>query len=91
MQIIIVSVIVAAAAGYAAWQLMPQSMRHWLIGRLMVVAPSHRAWFARLEAGADNSGCDTCGGCAVEEKSLVSPGQSKIKVHRRGREKTTHP
>ena len=42
MQIIIVSVIVAVAAGYAAWQLMPQSMRHWLIGRLMVVAPSHR-------------------------------------------------
>ena len=46
MQGLAVSLIVAAAAGYAAWQLMPQSMRRWLIGRLMVVAPSRRARLA---------------------------------------------
>ena len=84
MQPLIVSLIVAAAAGYAAWQLMPQSMRRWLIGRLMVVAPSRRAWLARLEANAENGGCSSCKGCAGDDQAPASPGRAKIEVHRRG-------
>ena len=84
MQGLAVSLIVAAAAGYAAWQLMPQSMRRWLIGRLMVVAPSRRAWLARLEADAEDSGCSSCKGCAADGRVPALPGQTKIQVHRRG-------
>ena len=84
MQGLTVSLIVAAAAAYAAWQLMPQSMRRWLIGRLMVIAPSRRAWLAHLEADAENSGCSSCKGCAADGQAPAPPGQAKIEVHRRG-------
>ena len=84
MQGLTVALIVAAAAAYAAWQLMPQSMRHWLIGRLRVVAPSRRVWLARLEAEVENSGCSTCKGCAADGQAPASPRQAKIEVHRRG-------
>ena len=84
MQGLIVSLIVAAAAGYAAWQLMPQSVRRWLIGRMMVVAPSRRTWLARLEAKAENSGCSSCKGCATDGQAPALLGHSKIEVHRRG-------
>ena len=83
MQGVIVFLIVAAAAGYAAWQLMPQSMRRWLIRPLMVIAPSQRARLARLEAEAQNSGCSSCKGCAADGKGPASLGGSKIEVHRR--------
>jgi len=64
MQNLAVFLIVTAAAGYAAWQLMPRVLRRWLIGRLRVVAPSRRAWLARMEADAERSGCASCKGCA---------------------------
>ena len=57
MQNLAVLLIVVVAAGYAAWQLMPQTLRRWLIGRLRVVTPSRRAWLARLEKNAESSGC----------------------------------
>jgi hypothetical protein len=84
MQGLTVSLIVAAAAAYAAWQLMPQSMRRWLVGRLMVIAPSRRVWLARLEADAENSGCSSCKGCAADGQAPAPPRQAKIEVHRRG-------
>jgi hypothetical protein len=64
MQNLAVFLIVTVAAGYAAWQLMPRIVRRWLIGRLRVVAPSRRAWLARVEADAERSGCASCKGCA---------------------------
>ena len=60
MQVVAVSLIVAVAAAYAAWLLMPQNVRRWLIDELMVIAPSHRAWLVRLQANAENSGCSSC-------------------------------
>ena len=84
MQGLIVSLIVVAAACYAAWQLMRQSMRSWLIRRLTVIAPSQRARLARLEAEAENSGCSSCKGCAADGQAPASLGHSKIEVHRRG-------
>lgn len=83
MQAFTVSLIVAAAACYAAWQFMPRSMRRWLIGRLTVVAPPHRAWLARLEAEAESSGCSSCKGCAADGQTPALPGQATIEVHRR--------
>jgi hypothetical protein len=65
MQNLIVFLIVGFAAGYAAWRLMPQALRRWLIGRLRVVAPSGRAWLARLEANAEAGDCGSCRGCAT--------------------------
>jgi len=86
MQGLAVTVIVAAAAVYAAWQLMPRRMRHWIIGRLTAIAPSRRAWFARLEADAESGGCGSCKGCAADAHPPDSPGQARIEVHRqRGR------
>ena len=78
MQSLTVFLIVVAAAGYAAWQLMPQSMRRWLIGRLTVVAPSHCAWIARLESAAENSGCGSCKGCAADRQAaFASTGEDR--------------
>lgn len=82
MQGLIVSLIVAAAAVYAAWQLMPQGMRRWLAGRLAAVAPSRRAWLARLEASAEDGACGGCKGCA-DGNAPAAPGPSRIEVHRR--------
>ena len=84
MQGMIVSLIVAAAAGYAAWQLMPQSTRRWVTRRLMVIVPSQHARLARLEAEAESSGCSSCKGCAADGQAPASLGHSKIEVHRRG-------
>ena len=85
MQALTVSLIVAAAAGYAAWLLMPRRMRRWLIALLMVVAPSRRALLARLEADAENSGCGSCKGCAADGQAPAPRGPAKIEVHRRER------
>jgi hypothetical protein len=78
----IVFLIVAAAAAYAAWQLMPQGMRRWLVGRLAAIAPSRRAWLARLEAGAGDSACGSCKGCA-DGNAPAARVPSRIEVHRR--------
>jgi len=84
MQVLLVSLIVAAAAGYAGWQLMPRGMRRGLIGRLVAIAPSWRAWLARLEANAENGGCSSCRGCAADGRLGASAGRARIVVHRRG-------
>ncbi len=84
MQALTVSLIVAAAAGYAAWLLMPRRMRRWLIGRLRVIAPSRRALLARLEADAENGGCGSCKGCAADGRAPAPPGPARIEVHRPG-------
>jgi hypothetical protein len=78
VQSLIVFVIVAAAAMAAAWQLMPQFMRRWLIRRLAVTAPSQRGLLTRLEANAENSGCGSCKGCSYTGEQPVAPRQVKI-------------
>ncbi|HMA30851.1 MAG TPA: hypothetical protein VKT00_03450, partial [Casimicrobiaceae bacterium] len=70
MQMLLVSMIVAVAGGYAGWLLMPQGLRRWLIGLLMAVAPSRRAWLARLASNAENAGCSSCRGCAARRQAL---------------------
>ena len=82
MQNLIVFLIVAAAAGYAAWQLMPQFMRRWLIVRMMVIAPSRSAWLARVETGAENSGCRSCKGCSTGLQASAPQIHVKIDAHR---------
>ena len=84
MQGLTVALIVAAAAGYAGWLLMPQGMRRSLLRRLMVVAPSRRAWLARVEANAETGGCSSCKGCAAGGRAPAPPGPARIEVHRRG-------
>jgi hypothetical protein len=83
MQELIAYLIVAAAALYAAWLFMPQAMRHRLIGRMMILAPSKQAWLARVEADGENAGCRTCKGCATDENPAPAPEPAKIKIHRR--------
>jgi len=63
MQTAIVFLIVAAAAAYAAWQLMPQGLRRWLLDRLIVVAPRGASWLLRLRESAESSGCSSCKAC----------------------------
>jgi len=71
MQNLAAFLIVVVAAGYVAWQLAPQILRRWLIRRLAVVAPSRRAWLARLEENAESRGCDSCKGCEGAGKARV--------------------
>ena len=86
MQGPMVFLIVAAAAGYAGWLLMPQGMRRWLVRRLMAVAPSRSTWLARLEANAEAGGCSSCKGCAAGGRPPVRPGPARIELHRRSRQ-----
>ncbi len=91
MQAVIVFVIVAAAALYASWQLMPRRLRHWLIGRGAAIAPSRRAWLARVEAKAEAGACGSCKGCADDVAPVALPGRVTgqatipipIPIHRR--------
>jgi hypothetical protein len=81
MQNLIVYIIVALAAVYAAWLFMPQAARRWLVARLVLAAPpSQRARFARLQADAESVGCSTCKGCETDTKAdaVVKP----IRLHR---------
>ena len=90
MQGLTASLIVAVAAAYAAWQVMPQSMRRRLIGRTTAIAPSRRAWLARLEANAEHGECKRCNGCAADRQVPAPHGQAKIEVHRtRGKQRAS--
>jgi len=80
MQALIAYLIVAAAAVYAAWLLMPQRTRRSLIAALMSVAPSQRAWLGRLADG-EHAGCSTCKGCATDKPPSV-PGQTRTEPRR---------
>jgi len=84
MQNLLVLLIVSAAAGYAAWQLMPRVMRRWLIGRMMIIAPSRRAWLVRLATGAENSGCRSCKGCSAGLQASAPRIRARIDAYRVG-------
>ena len=83
MQALIAYFIVAIAIIYAEWLFMPQSMRRWLISRLITVAPSsQRARFARLKADAESVGCcSSCKGCATDAPTAAAV--KTIQLHRR--------
>lgn len=81
MQALIAYFIVAAAAVYAAWLLMPQRARRLLIAALTIVAPSRRAWLARLAADSARPGCSTCKGCA-SDKPPSAPDQTRTEPQR---------
>lgn len=82
MQTLIVYLIVTIASIYAAWLFMPQGVRRWLIGRFIAVTPSsQRARFARLRAGAESVGCNSCKGC--ESAAPVVASVKPIQLHRR--------
>lgn len=62
MQALVAYVIVALAALYAAWVLMPSGLRSRLIGRIRRVAPG--ALHALLERlAAQQPGCASCRAC----------------------------
>lgn len=80
MQNLIAYFIVAIAIAYVAWLFMPQSMRRWLLVRLIVLLPdAYRARFARLQSVSQNVGCSTCKGCSDDAPTSART----IRVHRR--------
>jgi hypothetical protein len=83
MQAFVAYFIVAIAALYAAWLLMPQGLRRRLINRLGRIAPSKRAWLERGSADGAGTGCSTCKGCEEESGRSAPPGEAKIEIHRR--------
>jgi len=83
MQTAIVFLIVAAAAAYAAWQLMPQGLRRWLLDRLIVVAPRGASCLLRLRESAESSGCSSCKAC--RENMRVSAPPAQAGTERQGR------
>jgi len=82
MQALIAYLVVFAAAAYVGWLLMPRRVRHSLIARLMTVAPSRRAWLARLEAGAECGACGSCKGCTGDAEATSSPAATKSELRR---------
>jgi hypothetical protein len=81
MQILVVSLIVAVAACYAAWQLLPKPWLQWIIGRAMKVAPG-QAWLERLAARVEESGCAGCKACPPEPAKQDGKGARPIRFHR---------
>ena len=82
MQTVIAYSIVAIALVYAAWLFMPQVLRRWVIGRFIEVVPlAQRARLARLQAGAESVGCNTCKGCATD--APAASAVKTIRLHRR--------
>ena len=67
-QMLITSLIVAGAAGYSAWALMPRAWQQGLARRL-----------GRQAAPA--AGCGGCGGCDTAPKAEPKP--QVIQIHRR--------
>src|SRR5262249_8601313 len=81
MQILIVSLIVAVAACYAAWQLLPKPWLQWLLGRALKIAPGH-AWLQPLAARVEESGCAGCKACPPEPANGDKKGARPIRFHR---------
>ena len=69
LQTALTALIVAGAAGYSAWALMPRAWQQGLARRL-----------GREAAPA--SGCGGCGGCAPAPSA--EPKTQVIRIHRRG-------
>ena len=83
MQALIAYSIVAAAMLYSAWLLMPQALRRWLLASIKAVVPaSWRSSIVRLESASDDTGCNTCKGCAADA-TASSPAIKTVEVHRR--------
>lgn len=74
MQALIAYSIVAAAAGYAAWLLMPHALRRRIVAGLIRLAPAQSGLLRRLESNAQFGGCSSCKGC--EAGTRPAPGTS---------------
>ena len=74
MQALIVYAIVAVAAVYAAWLLMPASMRRRVLAWLRRFAPA-RAQPLLVRLDAEDTGCSSCKGCAPDTNA---PGDARI-------------
>jgi hypothetical protein len=71
--------IVAAAAAYAAWVLMPRTLRRRLVVALRRVAPDGaQSWLAKMDAA--ETGCSTCKGCGTPAEA---PGLKARELKRR--------
>ena len=84
MQSLLVALIVACAAAYAGWQLMPQTLRRWIVRVVARALPGQSTRLARLEAAAEQGGCGSCKGCAADSNAKPTPKQATIMVHRAG-------
>ena len=90
MQDIAVFVIVALAAGYAAWKLMPRALRVRLAqatvgwaqrrGRL---SDQHAAALARRLTAGGCGQCDSCGTCGPAPGPAAPPDTSVLRFARR--------
>jgi len=70
MQALIVYAIVAVAAVYAAWLLMPAALRRRMLAWLGRIVPAGmQPLLARLDA--EDTGCSSCKGCASDAKAPV--------------------
>lgn len=84
MQLAITALIVVLAAAYAAWILMPGTLRRRLAGLLAPMAPRRlRARLELVEAGAESAGCSTCKACASATKPAQGAGIHTIELRRR--------
>ena len=63
LEIVVVAVIVAAAALFSAWRLMPARYRLWLIDRLVPGARNSGTWLGRLRREVQAEALDGCHAC----------------------------
>jgi len=82
VQYLIVAIIVAAAACWAAAKYLPMTWRQRLVHRLSRGTGKGRLaeWVGGAGSGC-GSGCDTCGTCETEPPAQTEQGRKVIKLH----------
>jgi hypothetical protein len=81
-QEIVVGLIVLAAAAYAAWSLLPATLRLRLAQRLAAAAqvPGRPAWLVRATAAFERAARSRLGGCS-DCSAMQAPPQPPDKGH----------
>jgi len=90
MQELAVFVIVGLAASYAAWKLMPRTLRarlaHATVGWMQRggrLSDQDAATLARCLTGSECGNCKSCGSCGPAEKSTGTSDASVLRFTRR--------
>ncbi len=82
VQIIVVALIVAACTSYAAWTLMPATLRRWLAIRLLGLPLPDRIVSALRKGATVSSGC-ACDGCDQGAAKKAAPAVQPIRFQPR--------
>jgi len=83
MQELIVFVIVAVAAAYTAWQMMPPSLRRGVAAPALMLLSSRRDRLERLLVASDEGACGSCKGCSGASRQHSAQTARAVRLYGR--------